>query len=193
MKNRLTKVLYLFLSLLLIGAVLVVLTGCGSTRTTTTPADTTVLLTVTKGTQTKTFTMTELKALTPVSGYSGTKNKKGEISGPNPCKGVSLTSILNSVGGLSAGNSVKFTAKDDYSKTLTYDQISNATFTTYDTTGTAASPEKTPVVFVAYEFNGQALDEATGPVQLAIMTCEQQVTDGSNFVKQLTKIDVVTQ
>ena len=92
-----------------------------------------------------------------------------------------------------AGNSVKFTAKDDYSKTLTYDQISNATFTTYDTTGTAASPEKTPVVFVAYELNGQALDDASGPVQLAVMTCEQQVTDGSNFVKQLIKIDVVTQ
>ena len=102
MKNRLTKVLYLFLSLFLIGAVLAGVTGCssGGTKTTTTPADTTVLLTVTKGTQTKTFTMTELKALTPVSGYSGTKNKKGEISGPNPCKGVSLTSILNSVGGL---------------------------------------------------------------------------------------------
>jgi hypothetical protein len=194
-KNRLSKVLYLFLSLFLIGAVLAGVTGCssGTANTSTTPVDTTVLLTVTKGTQTKTFTMTALKALTPVSGYAGTKNKKGEINGPNPYKGVSLTSILNSVGGLSAGDSVKFTAKDDYSKTLTYDQISSATFTTYDTTGTAASPEKTPVVFVAYELNGQTLDDANGPVQLAIMTCEQQVTDGSNFVKQLVKIDVVTQ
>ncbi len=199
MKNRLAKVIYLFMSLFLLGAILTGIVGCssGSTptttaTTTTAPADTTVVLTVTKGTQTKTFTMTELKALTQVSGYAGTKNKKGEITGPNPYKGVSLTSVLNAVGGISAGSSVKFTAKDDYSKTLTYDQISSGTFTTYDATGTAVNPEKTPVVFVAYEANGQALDETTGPAQLAIMTCEKQVTDGSNFIKQLVKIEVVT-
>jgi hypothetical protein len=189
--KRLTKAL---LALLSTGLLLAVLAGCNSSNSTsTTPADTTVVLTVVNGTKTKTFTMTELKALSAISGYSGTKNKKGEISGPNPYKGVSLTNILSAVGGLPSGASVKFTAADEYAKTLTYDQISSGTFTTYDTSGNAADPEKQPVVFVAYEIDGVALDAATGPVQLAVMTCEQQVTDGSNFVKQLIKIDVVAQ
>ncbi len=188
--KRLTKVLT---AMLAAGLSLAVLAGCNSNTATTTsktPTDTTVVLTVTSGSNTKTFTMTELKALNAVSGYAGTKNKKGEISGPKPYRGVSLTEVLSSVGGLPTGSSVQFTAADEYAKTLTYDQISSGTFTTYDTSGNAADPEKKPVVFVAYEIDGAALDASSGPVQLAVMTCEQQVTDGSNFVKQLIKIEV---
>ncbi len=189
--NRITKTLVAILS---IGLLLAVLAGCNSSSSTsTTPADTTVVLTVTNGTKSKALTMTDLKAMNALSGYAGTKNKKGEISGPKPYKGVSLTTVLNAVGGLPSGASVKFTAADEYAKTLTYDQISSGTFTTYDTSGNAADPERQPVVFVAYEIDGAALDASSGPVQLAVMTCEKQVTDGSNFVKQLIKIDVVAQ
>jgi DMSO/TMAO reductase YedYZ molybdopterin-dependent catalytic subunit len=150
------------------------------------------VLTVTKGSQTKTFTLAEIKALTPLSGYSGTKNKAGVVAGPMTYTGAALTDILTAVGGLASGNSVKFTAKDGYSKTLTYDQITQGTFTTYDTAGNAADPEMKPVVFVAYEIDGKALEATAGPLQLAVMTCPKQVTDGSNFIKQLEKIEVVT-
>jgi DMSO/TMAO reductase YedYZ molybdopterin-dependent catalytic subunit len=152
-----------------------------------------VVLSVTKGSQSKTFTLAELKALTPLSGYTGTKNKAGVIAGPLPYKGVALTDVLSALGGLAAGSSVKFTAKDGYTKTLTYDQITQGTFTTYDTAGNAANPEMKPVVFLAYEADGKPLDDSTGPVQLAVMTCKNQVTDGSNFVKQVEKIEIITQ
>ncbi|MDD5039342.1 MAG: molybdopterin-dependent oxidoreductase [Dehalococcoidales bacterium] len=164
------------------------------TEATTAPTTTTesAAITVTKGTQTKSYTMTQLKALTPISGYSGTKNKAGVITGPLPYKGVALTDfLLNAVGGLSNGDSVKLTAKDGYAKTLTYDQILQGTFTTYDKSGNAVDPETKLVVFLAYEADGKALDESTGPIQLAIMTCQNQVTDGSNFVKQIEKIEVI--
>ena len=201
MKNRQTKVINVFMSLLMLGMVMTGIVGCKSenpatTQTSTatqtqTSIDTTVVLTITKGTQTKTYSLTELKALTSITGYSGTKNKTGVITGPMPYKGVALTNVLNALGGIPANGSVKFTAKDGYSKTLTYDQITNTTFTTYDKSGNAANPEKTPVVFLAYEADGKALDDATGPVQLAIMTCQNQVTDGSNFVKMIEKIEVI--
>lgn len=158
--------------------------------TTPTPAGPTVL-TVINGSQTKTFGLDQLKALTPFSGYAGTKNKSGVITGPLPYKGVALTDLLSGVGGITAANAVKFTAKDGYTKTLTYDQITKGTFTTYDATGTAVDAEIKPVVFMAYEADGKALDEATGPVQLAVMTCKNQVTDGSNFVKMVEKIEIV--
>ncbi len=126
-----------------------------------------------------------------MTGYAGTKNKAGVITGPLPYKGVALTVLLDAWGGFPAGCSIKFTAADGYSKTLTYDTITNGTFTTYDSTGTAVNPDKTPVVFLAYEKEGLALDESTGPVQLAVMTCEGQVTDGSNFVKMVVTIEII--
>jgi len=159
--------------------------------TTTTTNTESFVLTVTNGSQTKTYALAELKALTPITGYSGTKNKAGVITGPVPYKGVALTDLLSELGGIPAGASVKFTASDGYAKTLTYDQITQGTFTTYDTTGNAMDPETTLVVFLAYEADGEALGEGTGPVQLAIMTCQNQVTDGSNFVKMIETIEVI--
>ncbi len=150
-----------------------------------------VVLTVSKESQTRTYTLAELKALIPITGYSGTKNKAGVITGPMPYKGVALTELLSTLGGIPAGGSVKFTAKDGYTKTLTYDQITEGAFTTYDTSGNAVDPETKLVVFLAYEANGDALDDSTGPLQLAIMTCQNQVTDGSNFVKQIEKIEIL--
>jgi DMSO/TMAO reductase YedYZ molybdopterin-dependent catalytic subunit len=108
-----------------------------------------------------------------------------------PYKGVALTNLLSALGGIPVGGSVKFTAKDAYTKTLTYDQIMQGTFTTYDTSGNAVNPETKPLVFLAYEADGKALDDSTGPVQLAIMTSKNQVTDGSNFVKMIEKIEVI--
>jgi hypothetical protein len=150
------------------------------------------VLSVIKGTETKTYSLSNLRSMTALSGYAGKKSKSGTITGPLAYKGVALTNLLSSVGGISAGMSVKFTAKDGYSKTLTYEQISQGTFTTYDTSGNAVNPDGTPTVFIAYEIDGKVLDESTGPVQLAIMTCQNQVTDGSNFINQLEKIEVIS-
>lgn len=159
--------------------------------TTTPPTEETVALTLIKGSETLTYTLSEIKALTPLTGYAGTKNKAGVITGPMPYKGVALTELLSALGGIPAGGSVKFTAADGYSKTLTYEQITQGLFTTYDTSGNAADPDSTPIVFIAYEADGLALNDATGPLQLAIMTCEHRVTDGSNFVKQLVSIEII--
>lgn len=163
-----------------------------TTAATTVPAGP-VVLTVINGTQTKTFSMAELKALTEISGFGGTKNKSGVVAGPFAYKGVALMDVLQTVGGITATQSIKYTAKDGYSKTLTYTQIANGDFSTYDKSGNPVAPEMKPVVFLAYEKDGAALDEATGPIQLGIMTCQNQVTDGSSWGKMLEKIEIVNQ
>ena len=150
-----------------------------------------VILTVTSGSQSKTFSMAALKALPELSGFAGTKNKAGVVTGPLAYKGVSLTDLLSQVGGLSQGKSVKVTAKDGYAKTITYTQIMQADFSTYDTSGQAAEPEEKPVLFLAYEKEGAELDSDTGPLQLGIMTCHNRVTDGSWWVKQIEKIEII--
>jgi hypothetical protein len=152
-----------------------------------------VILTVINGTQTKTFSLAELKAQPELTGFAGTKNKTGTIAGPFAYKGVDLMKLLSCVGGLTEGKSVKFTAKDGYSKTITYNQISTGDFSVYDASGNAAIAEMKPAVFMAYEKEGAALDEATGPVQLGVMTCKNQVTDGSWWVKQIEKVEIISQ
>jgi hypothetical protein len=151
-----------------------------------------VVLTITKGTQTKTFSMAQLKALTPLTGFAGQKNKAGVIAGPVAYSGVSLLEALKTVGGIKDGDTVKVTAKDGYSKALTYTQITVADFPTYDTAGNPVAAEMKPAVFLAYEKEAAALDEATGPIQMGIMTCKNQVTDGSWWVKLIEKVDVTS-
>ena len=162
------------------------------TPSATTPVDEgPVVLTLTSGTQTKTFSMAALKALPELSGFGGTKNKQGVVNGPVQYKGVSLVDLLNQVGGISDGKSVKVIAADGYSRTITYTQIMQADFATYDTSGNAAEPDSKPILFLAYEKEGAALDADTGPLQLGIITCHNRVTDGSWWVKQIVEIEVI--
>jgi hypothetical protein len=149
-----------------------------------------VLLTVVNGSQTKTYTLDALKAMAPTSGYGATINKNNVVAGPNQYKGVSLMDLVKEVGGITSSNSVKVTAKDGYSKSLTYDQVSNGNIPVTDKTGAAATPITKPVLFIAYEKDGAALDASTGPLQLGILTDQNQVSQGSSWVKNTVKIEV---
>ena len=151
-----------------------------------------VILNVIKGSQNNGYSLSGIKALPALTGFAGQKSKTGNITGPLPYKGVALTDLLATAGGITEANSVKITASDNYTKTLTYSQITKGDFTTYDSTGNAANAEMKPVVFLAYEQDGKALDAGTGPLQLGVMTCKNQVTDGSWWVKIIVKIEITT-
>ena len=161
------------------------------TTPSTPPVTESTALTVTNGSRTQTYTMTELKALSAITGYAGEKNKQGVVTGPVSYKGIALMYLLNGVGGLTASNSVVITAKDGFTKTLTYQQVTEGNFTTYDKSGATVTPEMKPTVFLAYEKEGAALDETTGPLRLGIMTCQNQATDSSMWVKMVERIEVI--
>jgi DMSO/TMAO reductase YedYZ molybdopterin-dependent catalytic subunit len=165
--------------------------SCSSSAKTTAAAGPTIL-TVTNGSKVKSYSMADLQTLKAVTGNGGTKNKMGTISGPFSYKGVSLIDLINAVGGVAAGQSVKFTGSDGYSKTLSYDQIMNGTFNTYDTAGNAVTPQTKPVLAVVYSSNGAALDSDTGPLEVGILYAQNYVSDGSNWVKLLIKIDIIS-
>jgi hypothetical protein len=146
---------------------------------------------VVKGTETKTYTIAQLKAMSPLSGYGGQKSKSGTVTGPAQYKGVSLSELLAGVGGIDQSNSVKITAKDGFSKTLTYSQVAQGGFTVFDASGADATAETKPVLFVAYEKDGAALDDTMGPLQLGLMTSQNQVTEGTWWVKQTERIEII--
>ena len=166
-------------------------TASPTATATSIPAGGTVL-TVINGSQTKTFTLTELKALTPTSGAGATLNKNNVVSGPNQYKGVSLTNILSTVGGISAGKNVKVTASDGYTKNLTYDQVVNGSVPVTDNTGATVTPVTKPIIILVYEKDGAALDASTGPLEIGVLTAAGQLSAGSSWVKMITKIEVVS-
>jgi hypothetical protein len=192
-------------ALIALFAIAMVSAGCGSgtstsnkpatTAPTTTAAPTTpqgpTVLTVTNGAQSKTFTMAQIKAMNPASGYAGQKNKQGVISGPFAYKGVAVVDLLATVGGLPTGASIKVTASDGFAKSFTNAQLSQGSFTLYDKTGAEAAAESKPVVFLAYEKDGAALDATTGPLQAGILSGQNRVSDNSLWVKMATAIEVV--
>ncbi len=150
-------------------------------------------LIVINGTQTKSFTVAQLKAMPPLSGLTGDVTSSGTIEGPFQYKGVPLADILKTVGGITSNNAVRISAKDGYSMTMSYKQVMQGSeFPTYDsTTGKEVTPASTITVFIAYEKDQKPIDDTVGPLRIGIMA-PGQVTDGHWWVKWTQKIEVIT-
>jgi hypothetical protein len=179
------KVVWLVFGLLIVASML--LTSCSTSTTAAGP----VVLTVTNGSTVKTYSLSDLQKLKVVTGNGGTKGKGGTVTGPNSYQGVALTTLLNAVGGITSKQSVKFTGTDGYSKTLTYDQVMNGGFSTYDGSGNPVTPTAKPILAVVYSSKGAALDTTVGPVEAGLLSSDNLVTDGNTWIKLLGKIDVV--
>ena len=189
----------------------IALSGCGAAPTEpviepSSPASTTVVeaaalsgdspvvLTLVGMEKTLTFTLEEIKALPATTGQAGMKSSTGKITVPWPYKGVLLTDLVDMVGGLSADFGVNVVANDGYAMTLSADQISNGGFIAYDPSdGSEKEYDKPLQVLVAYEANGQPLDERSeGVLRLVIISEENnQVTDGHWSVKWVERIEIM--
>jgi hypothetical protein len=134
----------------------------------------------------------DLQALPSVTGYGGYVSQSGTITGPFSYQGVALTNLLNTVGGISEGDSVVFTSSDNYTQTLSYDQIINDNFNYYDTTGDPVTPQTMPTLTLIYSENGTLLDNTHGPVELGMLSPQNILTDGSLWAKMVTTLTVTS-
>jgi hypothetical protein len=169
------------------------LTGCVTKTVTVSPTAKAASLTVVSGSQTKTLSLADIKALPVLSGSTGDITSSGTIEGPYAYKGVALTDILKSVGGMTSNNAVRISAKDGYSMTMSYNQVvKGAEFPTYDsTTGKEVNSAGPITVFIAYEKDGNPIDDSIGPLRIGIMA-PGQVTDGHWWIKWAQKVEVIT-
>ncbi|GAP12964.1 sulfite oxidase [Longilinea arvoryzae] len=152
-----------------------------------------VVLDVVGESKSASFSMDSLKALPAVEGQAGIKSSTGKITPPTAFKGVSLIDLLDQVGGLGENMGVEIEAEDGYIMTFSGDQIANGDFITYDpATGDEIQNAGPLTVIVAYEMNGQPLDEkADGRLRLAIISDKNnQVTDGHWSIKWVRKVTV---
>ena len=187
------KVIWLGLGLLTAAAMLLASCGTSSgttsmTTTSTGTSTTGVVLTVTNGSTTKTYTLAELQALQSITGKGGTL-----ISGLSSCQGVAVMDLLNAVGGISSGESIIINAAHSYTKTLTYDQVVNSNFNYYDVNGNTITPTVKPVLTAIYFENGFSLstDTVHGPVQLGIISDQNLATDAGFWLDNIKEIDII--
>ena len=109
---------------------------------------------------TQALTMNDLKALPAVKGWAGIKSSTGKITIPERFKGVAVDELCKLVGGLGPNTGVSIVAKDGYAMTISYDQIANGDFITYDPgTGDEVKIKDPLKVIIAYEKDGKPLPE----------------------------------
>ena len=151
-----------------------------------------VVLTVRGDDATKSFTMAGLKALPAYEGYAGIKSSTGVITPPSKYKGVPLTDLADLVGGITEANGITIVAEDGYGMTFSYRQIAGNGFTTFDpATGEEEPADGDLHAIVAYEHDGQPIDEDDGPLKLAIaQDTAAQVTEGHWAIKWLRELSV---
>ncbi len=152
-----------------------------------------VVLTVVGEDGQKQFTMNQLQALPAYTGYAGLKSSTGVITLPVEYTGVSLTSLTDLVGGMSKTNGVTLVAKDGYGMTISYAQLVDHAFTTYDpATGDEVPPADDLTVIVAYAREGEPLGEDEGPLRLMVASPDPggQIVDGHWTVKWVDRVSV---
>jgi hypothetical protein len=140
-----------------------------------------------------TLTMDELQDMPTVEGWSGTISSTGAISPPMKIKGVSLIDLAGLVGGLQPTLGINIVAKDGYSITMSYDQIANGNFTTYDPgTGDERSIDDPLVAVVAFERDGEEISkEDDGPLRIFVVSeSNNQIIDGHWSVKWVEKLEL---
>lgn len=141
--------------------------------------------------ETVTLSLQELKEMPAVEGFGGIKNSAGNIFPADPIKGVLLTDLIDLVGGFDENTAVNVVAKDGYAMTMSYEQIINGDFVTYDPgTGNENQVDYPMRVVVAYERNGEPIPaDDDGPLRLYIIGEDNnQVIDGHWDIKWVENI-----
>ena len=121
----------------------------------------------------------------------GLMTSVGTIKAVNNYTGVKLTTLCDLIGSINNETSVRVTASDGYSMIFSYEQILGD-FVTYDPkTGNEVVHNQTLTSIVAYQINGEYLDDDEGPLRFLIVGPEGLITDGHYWIKFTEKIEIL--
>jgi hypothetical protein len=138
------------------------------------------------------LTSSDIGSLPSYTAYGGYETRGGSIIGLGNYTGVPLIILCNLIGGIAKGNSLKITASDNYTQTLSYDEV-NGNFTTFDTvTGQPLPHNESLTPILAYYFNAMNLSSSEGPLRLAIVGPEGLATNSTYWVKFVIKMEILS-
>jgi hypothetical protein len=132
----------------------------------------------------------DIASLTFYRAYGGFVNQLGYLKNLGNYTGVPLITFCDLVGGLNNGSSLQIIGSDNYSMTLTYEQV-NGNWTTYDkVTGQPLGQSQPLKPILAYYFNDANLSTTEGPLRLAVVGPEGLLTDSKYWVYSVVKIEI---
>jgi hypothetical protein len=132
----------------------------------------------------------DIAALTSYRAYGGFVKSNGAIGNRGNYTGVPLTTLLDTVGGISSGCGVEVIAPDNYNKTLSYENLNGTGLLTYNNvTGQAVAHSQTLTPMLAYYYNDANLTSG-GPLRLVIVGPEGLLTQSSLWVSNVVELEV---
>lgn len=173
----------------LLSAVIVTGVGLGLYFGLKPPQQKEIVLTITNGSDTITFTMGDIKTHSKnIISSGGYKKTTGTIVGPNDYKGVPVIELLESLGGLNETQELTVIADDGYKMTCSSSMV-NGLVTAYDNlTGVELGVQNFEMVLIYEEIGATILDG--GPLRVGFLSDSGCVSDGQLWVKEVIKIEM---
>ncbi len=147
-----------------------------------------------------TYSLCDLKDMDSTTGQGGMRTSIGTIKGPWTFTGVSFSDLIHELSVPIGGNvSVTVTdiadpdnASDDYSRTLDSEML-KGNMTVYDSSGNVTNTSATPAPVLAYQVDGEDLEDDDKPLRIAFVVQEGDVyTSSRNWVSSVDHIEITT-
>jgi hypothetical protein len=169
---------------------MLILVNAGYSKEATIPE---VALKIIRGDQIKTFTLNELKAIPSYTAEGNLwRSRRGILTGPfeYTYTGVKMTDLLDLIGGITEGNTIKVIASDGYTKVFTYDQIKGK-LTVLNRQGKPIEWSQPLTAVLAYKEAGQPISVTRGgPLRIGIVGPGNPITPGKFWVKWVERIEI---
>jgi DMSO/TMAO reductase YedYZ molybdopterin-dependent catalytic subunit len=136
----------------------------------------------------------ELAGFDAYTADGGTRSSSGSIKNIGTYTGVNILTLLDEVGGLSSGDSVKIIASDGYEKTISYQEANGEDIATYDSEGNTTDATEPLTMIVAYHLDGAPLlagDGQPGHLRIAVVGPEGVITSGSTWIKAVVALEII--
>ena len=148
------------------------------------------ILTITKGDESKSYTMEELKSMPSVEASGCLRREDGTIEGPFQAKGVAVIELCKTVGGLGTDETAEFSCADGF-VSLNYQHLTESNFKTYDAATGERCYDGALTILLAYEVDGKPLvEDSGGPLRVMILGGEDIATHGYLWMKGINKVDI---
>ncbi len=121
--------------------------------------------------ESKEFTLSDLKELSPISGTSEYQNSYGNWGGKGAYKGVPIAKFAESIGGIQQGDILIVTSEDNYSQIFTYDNI-------YPSTEWETIQGK---MILAYEYNGTQIPTWEDGLRIAFLPTDEKYSNEDSY------------
>jgi hypothetical protein len=140
-------------------------------------------------TTTLSFTLSELKLLTSISGEGGYKTGGGSMRGPYDIAGVAFSTLLSMLPSLPDNYTATAVAGDDYVTEYTKAMM-DGELSGYNSTGSPLALIHSTMV-LAYEIDGSPIPEGDGPLRITFINEDGNLTAGSLWAKNVVNITIV--